>query len=138
VLLEVSVLAAVLAAAAVFGLVRRRTDGRLRPQPVLAERRLTAVDLGAELGDRATVVQVSTPFCQVCRPTRRMLGELVAPLPGVRFVDVSAEDRLPLVRRLGVLRTPTVLVLDSGGHIAFRGSGQPDREDVLQAVRQVV
>ena len=78
---EVFVLVAVLGAATAFGVFRRLTDGRLRRQAALTER-LTAAELGGGLGARATVVQFSTPFCQVCRPTRAMLRDLTGELPG--------------------------------------------------------
>jgi thiol-disulfide isomerase/thioredoxin len=135
---ELVVLVAVLTAATAFGLVRRRTDGRLKRQARPDTPRLTAADLGVPLGSRATIVQFSTPYCQVCRPTRRMLEEIAAAGAGVRYVEVFSEERFALVRRLGVLRTPTVLVLDREGRIVRRGSGQPNRANVLQAVNEAV
>ena len=76
---------------------------------------LAAGDLGAELGERATLVQFSTAFCQPCRATRRVLDEVSGLVPGVAHVEVDAESHLDLVRRLDVRRTPTVLVLDARG-----------------------
>jgi thiol-disulfide isomerase/thioredoxin len=99
-----------------------------------ASGRLSAADLGSELGGRATLVQFSSAFCAPCRATRRVLGEVAAMVDGVRHVEIDAESRLDLVRRLGVLRTPTVLVLDEGGRIVRRGSGQPRKADVIAAL----
>ncbi|AUG81308.1 thioredoxin [Kitasatospora sp. MMS16-BH015] len=96
--------------------------------------RLTAVELGAELGERATLVQFSTAFCQPCRATRRVLAEVAGMVAGVAHVEVDAEERLELVRRLGVVRTPTVLVLDSAGQVVRRAAGQPRRVDVIAAL----
>lgn len=62
--------------------------------------------LGAELGERATLVQFSTAFCQPCRATRRTLAEVAAMVPGVGHVEIDAEERLDLVRELGIDRTP--------------------------------
>jgi hypothetical protein len=42
------------------------------------------------------------------------------------------------VRRLNILRTPTVLVLDAGGSIVTRASGLPRREQVLAALGTAV
>ncbi|MEV4562057.1 thioredoxin family protein [Kitasatospora sp. NPDC049285] len=126
---------AVLAAAGVFGVVRMARDGRLR---VRGGVRLTGAELGAELGERATLVQFSTSFCQPCRATRRTLAEVAAMVPGVAHVEVDAESRLELVRRLDILRTPTVLVLDASGRVVRRAAGQPRRADVIAALGEAV
>ncbi|MGX1799192.1 thioredoxin family protein, partial [Streptomyces albidoflavus] len=73
---------------------------------------LDAGRLGTELGERATLVQFSTAFCQPCRATRRVLDDVAALVPGVRHVEIDAEAHLDLVRAVGVERTPTVLILD--------------------------
>ncbi|MER6476621.1 TlpA family protein disulfide reductase [Streptomyces filamentosus] len=90
--------------------------------------------LGAALGERATLVQFSTAFCQPCRATRRILAEVAAMVPGVAHVEIDAEERLGLVRALGVTRTPTVLVLGADGGIVRRAAGQPRRADVIAAL----
>jgi len=95
---------------------------------------VTAEDIGAELGERATLVQFSTAFCQPCRATRRVLADVAAMVPGVAHVEIDAESRLDLVRRFGVLRTPTVLVLDAAGNVTRRASGQPRKVDVIAAL----
>jgi thiol-disulfide isomerase/thioredoxin len=110
----------------------RRTTDRA-PRTVLA-----AADLGADLGERATLVQFSTAFCQPCRATRRVLDEVSGLVPGVAHVEVDAESNLELVRRLDVRRTPTVLVLDAQGAVVRRASGQPRKADVLAALGEAV
>ncbi|RKS06082.1 thiol-disulfide isomerase/thioredoxin [Nocardiopsis sp. Huas11] len=99
---------------------------------------LTAHDIGAELGERATLVQFSTVFCQPCRATRRILDEVAGMVGGVAHVEVDAEARLDLVRRLDILRTPTVLVLDASGRVTRRASGQPRKADVIAALGETV
>ncbi|MFF1512184.1 TlpA family protein disulfide reductase [Streptomyces sp. NPDC058326] len=94
--------------------------------------------LGAGLGERATLVQFSTAFCQPCRATRRTLAEVAAMVPGVAHVEIDAEDRLDLVRELGIARTPTVLVLDRTGRVVRRAAGQPRRADVIAALGRAV
>lgn len=69
-------------------------------------RRLDAAELGAELGERATLVQFSSAFCQPCRATRRTLTEVAAMVDGVAHVEIDAESRLELVRALDIARTP--------------------------------
>jgi thiol-disulfide isomerase/thioredoxin len=99
---------------------------------------LTGEDIGAELGERATLVQFSTAFCQPCRATRRILDEVADMVGGVAHVEVDAESRLDLVRRLDIMRTPTVLVLDASGRVVRRASGQPRKPDVIAAVGAAV
>nr|WP_234337688.1 thioredoxin family protein [Kitasatospora phosalacinea] len=100
--------------------------------------RLSAAELGAPLGERATLVQFSTSFCQPCRATRRTLAEVAGMVAGVAHVEVDAESQLELVRRLEVLRTPTVLVLDASGRVVRRAAGQPRRADVIAALGEAV
>ncbi len=100
---------------------------------------LTSADLaGAPLGERATLVQFSSAFCQPCRAARVTLGEVAAMVPGVVHVEVDAESHLELVRRLDVMRTPTVLLLDSTGRIRTRATGAPRKVDVIAALGAVV
>jgi thiol-disulfide isomerase/thioredoxin len=132
-------LVAVLAAAVLFGLYRRQADGRLRSRaPGPAAPRLTSSDLGAALGPRATLVQFSTAFCQPCRAARRVLDEVAGMVEGVAHVEVDAESRLDLVRRLDIMRTPTVLVLDRDGGIVRRAGGVPRKADVIGALGEVL
>ncbi|MFF4773311.1 thioredoxin family protein [Microtetraspora fusca] len=141
------VLLATLAAGLVIGLLMRRRDGRLRavrPRTgagtAASERAggVTGEEIGAELGERATLVQFSTAFCQPCRATRRILDEVAAMVPGVRHVEIDAESRLDLVRRYDVMRTPTVLILDGSGNVVKRASGQPRKVDVIAALGATV
>ncbi|MER5183180.1 thioredoxin family protein [Streptomyces sp. NPDC002896] len=97
-------------------------------------RRLGTAELGGELGERATLVQFSSAFCQPCRATRRVLSDVAGLVPGVRHVDIDAEDHLDLVRELDIVRTPTVLVLDADGRIVRRATGQPRKADVIAAL----
>jgi thiol-disulfide isomerase/thioredoxin len=146
----------VLLAATVFGLVRRRRDGVLRAVPGAgggASRAggdarkdgddavdeqvgetLRPDELGAELGAKATLVQFSSAFCAPCRTTRRVLGEVAGMVDGVAHVELDAEAHLELVRRLNVVRTPTVLVLDEAGRVVRRAAGAPRKADVIAAL----
>jgi len=129
---------AVLAAAGVFGAVHRYRRGRMRMQGRDGVRRLTAAEIGGPLGERATLLQFSSSFCAPCRATRRTLAEVAGMVGGVAHVEIDAESRLDLVRELSVLRTPTVLVLDAGGAVVRRASGQPRTADVIAAVGAAV
>jgi thioredoxin-like negative regulator of GroEL len=132
--LRLVIVIAVLAASAAFGLWRRRRDGRLRAVDPRAGAALTAADLAEELGSRATLLQFSSEFCAPCRATHRLLGQVAAPLPGVRHVELDVAEHLGLTRRLNVLRTPTVIVLDGDGHPVHRFSGVPRLDQLRSAV----
>lgn len=145
-----------------FGLYRAATDGRFRGSHALrsaspagaksgsqageqAER--APADLGGSLfegelfggplGERATLLQFSSAFCAPCRATRRTLAEVAGLVPGVRHVEIDAESHLDLVRRLGILRTPTTVVLDGAGREVTRASGAPSKQQVLVALDKV-
>ncbi|MER5472231.1 thioredoxin family protein [Streptomyces sp. NPDC002935] len=128
----------VLAAASAFGVLHRRRSGRVRVRGRDGGKRLGVAELGEGLGARATLVQFSSAFCAPCRATRRVLGEVAGMVPGVSHVEIDAEDRLDLVRELGILKTPTVLVLDADGRIVRRATGQPRKADVIAALGEAV
>jgi thioredoxin-like negative regulator of GroEL len=85
-------------------------------------------------GARATLVLFSSAFCAPCRATRSVLGRVADMLDGVALREVDAEASLDVVRRLGVESTPTTLVLDAGGSVVARRTGQPRAADVIAAV----
>lgn len=126
-------LLAALAVATAVGLTLRRRSGRIRDVADVPEV-LTSADLGAALGERATLVQFSTAFCAPCRPTRVILSQVADMVDGVVHVDVDAANRLDLVRRLRINSTPTVLILDPDGEIVRRAVGRPTKAAVLAAL----
>ena len=129
---------AVLAAASGYGVLHKRRSGRVRVRGRDDGKRLGAAELGAELGERATLVQFSSAFCAPCRATRRVLGEVAGVVPGVAHVEIDAEAHLDLVRELEILKTPTVLVLDADGRVVRRATGQPRKADVIAALGEAV
>ncbi|GAB7102302.1 thioredoxin family protein [Streptomyces phaeofaciens JCM 4814] len=128
----------VLAAAGVLGVLQQRRSGRVRVRGRDDGKRLGADRLGGELGERATLVQFSSAFCAPCRATRRILGEVAGLVPGVAHIEIDAEEHLELVRELEILKTPTVLVLDAGGRVVRRATGQPRKADVIAALGEAV
>jgi thiol-disulfide isomerase/thioredoxin len=129
------------------GLYRAATDGRFRgthrvrgvetaetPEPPAAANVLAGTPWESGLGERATLLQFSSAFCAPCRATRWVLAEVAATTPGVTHIDVDAEHHLDVVRRLGVLRTPTTLILDDRGRDLGRASGVPSRDQVLSVL----
>ena len=143
------VLVAALTVATVFGAYRAVRDGRFRgthavrgvdptAETPLSESVLAGADLDHELGQRATLLQFSSAFCAPCRATRRILTDVVGVVPGVAHVEVDAEQHLELVRRLGVLRTPTTLILDSAGREVSRATGAPTKDAVLATLARSI
>jgi thiol-disulfide isomerase/thioredoxin len=139
-----------IAAAVGFGLYRAAVDGRFRgthrihhlePAPPAdpgGDSVLAGTPWAAELGERATLLQFSSAFCAPCRTTRHVLADVAARTEGVTHLEVDAEHHLDLVRRLGVMRTPTTLVLDRAGREHTRASGAPRREQVESALASLV
>jgi thiol-disulfide isomerase/thioredoxin len=131
------VLVAAVVAGVVLSVLKAWIDGRFRTRGGKSEddvERVTSAELGAELGERATLLQFSSAFCAPCRATRRTLAEVEGMVDGVRHVELDAEANLELVRRLDILRTPTTLVLDNTGAVVKRASGAPRKPDVIAAL----
>lgn len=140
------ILIATLAFAGVFGGYRALTDGRFRgthkirgaveADPAARTSSVLAdTPWEGQLGEQFTLLQFSSAFCAPCRATRRTLEAVAGVVPGVRHLEVDAERHLDVVRRLGILRTPTTLVLDAHGGEVTRASGVPTRAQVLGALR---
>lgn len=133
--------------ALVFGAWRAFSDGRFRgthavrgAEPAFEEHReslWSSLGQEGELGERATLVQFSSAFCAPCRATRRILEDVAGVVPGVRHVEIDAEHHLDVVRRVGILRTPTTLVLDAAGREVTRATGAPTKAQVLAALAAI-
>lgn len=155
-MMGVWVLLVVLVIATVLGLWFQKANGRIKdtsgvksvasddpPAPIEAEHlpmpptALTEA-IADRMGERATVVQFSSAFCQPCRATRRILEEVTVMVPGVAHVELDAEDHLELVRALDIRRTPTVLFLDASGVVRKQASGQPRKADVIAAIGELI
>jgi len=140
------VLAAVVVAVG-FGLYRALTDGHFRgtrrlrgvagtsePAPASV---LDGTPWADQLGERATFVQFSSAFCAPCRATRRILADVTATQDGIAHLEIDAEQHLDLVRRVGITRTPTTLVLDAAGVEVTRAVGAPTKEQVTRTVSAI-
>lgn len=60
------------------------------------------------------VIYVYAPGCKPCKFVDPVIKKLSRELKGVFFVRVNAEERPELVRKLGVLATPSVIVTENG------------------------
>ena len=122
--------------ATAFGVYRRWSDGRTRVDSHVTK--LKSEDLGAELGEKATLLQFSSAFCAPCRTTKQILGKIETSVPGVSHIELDAEANLELVRRLDINRTPTTLILDKSGAVRNRVVGVPKQEDLLKAIAESI
>jgi len=98
---------------------------------------LTVATLGAARGQRATFVQFSTPMCAKCPPTALLLQRVAGEQPHVAHIEIDAAERLDLARELGIMRTPTTLVLDSDGLVVARMDGAPNEAQAREALAAV-
>jgi thiol-disulfide isomerase/thioredoxin len=126
------ILGVVTAASIVYVILRRR-EGRVT---LIAEApgALSSVTLGATLGYRATFVQFSTDTCAKCPPTAALLRRVAESIDGVRHVEIDAAVRLDLARRLGIFRTPTILILNNDGRVVARISGPPSESQARESL----
>ena len=130
----------VLLVASAFGVWRQRTDGRVRAVAPSAdaagESSAAASPFAAfgEMGEHATIVQFSAPVCAPCRAAKVIAGEVASQVPGVRHLEIDAESNMELVKEFGIMRTPTILVLDGQGRLSARISGVPRRDELLIAL----
>jgi thiol-disulfide isomerase/thioredoxin len=92
---------------------------------------------GIALANRVTFVQFSAEVCAACRSTSRVLGGLARSGSDVGHRELLVDDHLDLVRTLGVLRTPTVLVVDGGGREVARMSGVVSDTQARQALDRI-
>lgn len=122
-----------LAVVTLVGLWWNRRDGRVRratdDAPRVAAHHLDAV--GLDLADaEAGAVLLGSPTCTPCVAVERILGELSASRPDFRWVKVDAADHLELTEAQGVMRVPTLLLVDGERRLLARTSGVPDAADL--------
>lgn len=130
------ILVASLLVASLFGIYRAKTDGHVKAKS--EEHIWSTHNCNIDLGEKATLLQFSSAFCQPCRTTKLLLADIASTTPGVSHVEVNAEEHLPLVRELGITRTPTTLILDQQGTIRGKASGVPKRSEVLDSLAHLL
>lgn len=85
---------------------------------------ITSAELGgARLGERATLLQISSAFCAPCRAARVLLGRTAQEVDGVRHVELDVAGHEALAERLQVRATPVVVLLDGDGSVRERLDG---------------
>jgi thiol-disulfide isomerase/thioredoxin len=127
----IAVTAGVVLVAALLGLVWRARTGRVRTAVV--DRSFAPGDLPGldALAPGATLVQFSTEYCAQCPATRRLLSQVARERGAVAHLDVDLTSDPELARRLGIVQTPTVFVLDGTGRLVGRIGGAPRRDELV-------
>ncbi|MDO7881703.1 TlpA family protein disulfide reductase [Salinibacterium soli] len=133
-----AVLAALVGAATVLGLLWQRSQGRVRRQRGTTRVRPTDVPGLARLAPGATLLQFSTEVCAPCRSTHAVLGDIASELSGVVHVDLDVTHRPDLASRFHILQTPTTLILDRTGVVRARIGGAARRDLVRHELERVL
>ncbi len=60
------------------------------------------------------VIYVYSPNCKPCKFVDPVVKKLSKELKGVHFVKVNAMEKPEIVRKLGVLATPSLIITESG------------------------
>lgn len=132
-LVRLLVVLAVIAVATLVGGWWRRRDGHLRAVEPTAPRmdpaELAALGFDVD-APGTTALLLSSPTCSSCVAVRRLLDELAVTRRDLQWTDVDVTQRPELAERFGVLRLPTVLLLQPDGHLVARASGVPPREEL--------
>ena len=133
------VLASLVLAATLLGVLHRTTQGRARTIPARwnTDARIVSIE-GVSLGERATLLQFSTEVCAPCKSTARVLDDLAARTENVTHVDLDVTHRPDLASRYRVLQTPTTLILDSYGAVRARIGGAVRRDIVVAELQKVL
>ncbi|WP_104083022.1 thioredoxin family protein [Cryobacterium sp. Y11] len=129
----IGLVAALLAATTVLGLLWRARQGRVAR---VAGTMISAADVAATIpfGTAATLLQFSTELCARCPGTRRLLRTVADSRPGVVHVDVDLTRRADLANRYKISQTPTTLILDGAGRVCAHVGGVPNRADIVAAL----
>lgn len=85
----------------------------------------STAELVGELGEAATIVQISSGFCAPCRAARTVMSRVVDHAPGVRYAEIDLAYHPEQAELLGVIETPMIFTLDAAGEIVSRQVGVP-------------
>ncbi|MGO4614090.1 thioredoxin family protein [Nocardia sp. 2YAB30] len=140
-MINIAILAAVLLAGLVVGVLLRRREGRVRAANIIEMSDSARAELLADVGVTGpgpAVLHFSAEWCGPCAAVRRVVANVTeqlarSPQPPLHIeVDVDAEPAL--ARELNVLSLPTTFVFDSEGRERFRISGVPKATDLHSAL----
>ncbi|RZT62548.1 thioredoxin [Microcella alkaliphila] len=128
-LFALATLAALVAVSALIGIGVRAAQGRVRADGQHVDRALTAE--GVEL----TLLQLSSPVCSACAAMRRVGGQLASDDATIGHREIDVTEHPEMVRELGIMSTPTTLVVDRAGRVRSRIIGAATVDTVRQTLQ---
>lgn len=126
----IAVAASTLVLSLIFAVFRRHHDGRFRTPP----RDITSDTLRSIAAGQLTFVQFSGEVCAQCKTNQRVFTQTLDGLTSVQFTDVPVDQHMELVRSLGIMRSPTVLLIEPSGEIIARAQGVVKKQTILDLI----
>ena len=129
------VLAVVVILTSLFGIWHRSNQGAIKSAKIHPNFSFDYSQFG-QMGKKATLVQFSTQFCSICPASKEILTQISNSHTGVEFIEIDAEENLNLTKKLSILSTPTVLILDELGEEVARFSGRPNKIKIVNFINE--
>lgn len=86
-----------------------------------------------DTGDKPQVLLFTQEGCSPCVPAERTFEKLAGEMSNeVVFKEIWAHEDMATFNKYGVMATPTIIILDSRGDVAYKRSGAPS-EDALRS-----
>ncbi|MFD3507349.1 thioredoxin family protein [Nocardia sp. NPDC058666] len=139
-MIEIVILAVVLATAVALGLFLSRRQGQVRPATLDADtgQRTRLLDAAGVTGAAPAVLHFSADWCGPCDAVRRVVASVTDELSdspnAPRDIEIDIDADPALARELNVLSLPTTFVFDAEGKERFRISGVPKAGDLRTAL----
>jgi thiol-disulfide isomerase/thioredoxin len=89
-------------------------------------------------GSLGTLIQFSTEYCSICPSSKKVLTEIASQSPGVEFIEIDAEKNFDFAKKLSVLATPTVLIINKFGDEIARFSGKPKKDKLRGFIKETL
>lgn len=126
--MEFAVIAGLVAAATVFGLVWKSRQGRV--VTVSGQ----TISLNYRAAGKTTLLQFTTELCAPCAQLKPRLEQIALYRSDVEHVVVDAVEHLDLANNLSVRSTPTTFVIDPDGQIRARIQGVAPAQVFINAI----
>ena len=126
----------VLVLSSAFGLFLHFTRGKLTKK-YSNEITFDQLNIGEELGKKATILQFKTEYCSICPGVKRQINELIKNDAGISFYEIDAVEKIKLAKQLRVKSSPTVLFFNEAGLEEGRIIGAPKKDQLRNTLEQI-
>ena len=126
----------VLVLSSAFGLFLHFTRGKLTKK-YSNEITFDQLNIGEELGKKATILQFKTEYCSICPGVKRQINELIKNDAGISFYEIDAVEKIELAKQLRVKSSPTVLFFNEAGLEEGRIIGAPKKDQLLNTLEKI-